>query len=442
MNNEYDSSENQNGVPNVEQGYASIEQTVLALALSRDEDVVNKITLQLTPEMFVEDRSKLIFKAITGLLDDGLEPDNLTVYNKLRSMGSGIPIRHLLDLDEYVVASKNVDYYIGKIKDGYEYIKLQNFCMETINVGLADEENPKTSIKEFLAERQQEFFKINMAKQSINIAPSDEAVARTLSEISAGSVGIPTGFPRLDKLLYGLQKGYLIIVAGRPSIGKTSLALTMLEHISVMKKIPSLFVSIEMNEVSLVRRLLASYSGLSPYKLRTGNMSDEEYTTLSHATGAVGDAPFYIVDAPSLSLPQLSALCRQSVKQFNTQVIFVDYLQLIKSVGRTRNEEVANISAHLKSIARELNVPVVALSQLSRAGENRVPSLSDLRDSGALEQDADQVIFVHRKRDDDGLLEKEGQIIIGKARNESVGLIDAVFDQRRTRWAERYLGEE
>ncbi len=411
-----------------------IEQIVLSLAMQK---AGGEICMRVSGDMFIIEKHKVLFNFIQDLVTDGIIPDAVTLYNYCQGRGIEISMRYLLDLYDFTIPSENVSFYIEKIVENSQIQMLKNFAIGTIQA-IDDAQQPPDEI---IAQKNDEFFEIGIKDPKIKIFHVSEAVEEVISlaRIAAdrGRVGINTGFPLFDKLTMGLQNEYLILIAGRPSIGKTSLALNMIEHITLKNNHPTLLISLEMGASSLLQRTISRKMEISTYKIRSGNLTEDEWALMSNVGGSMASQSFYIADAPSATIPQITTMSRQAVKQFGAEVIFIDYLQLISVQGRTRNEEVAYISASLKQLARELKVPVVALSQLSRSGETKIPKLSDLRDSGALEQDADQVVFVHRERDKRGQLEKEGTLIIAKARNERTGVIDVIFDPDKTRFLER-----
>lgn len=410
-----------------------IEQTVLALAMHK---AGGEICMRISSAMFIKETHRALFAVIHDLVTDGVTPDAVTVYNQCQIKEINIPMRFLLDLYDCVVPSENAAYYIEKMVENSQLQALKNFAIGTVD----EIERGKLLPDEIIAQKNEEFFEIGIKDPKIKICHVSEAVEDVISlaKVAAerGRVGINTGFPLFDKLTMGLQNEYLILIAGRPSVGKTAYMLNMIEHMTLKNNHPALLISLEMGAPSLLQRTISRKMEISTYKIRSGNLEEHEWALMSKIGGNMTSQPFYIADAPSATIPQITTMSRQAVKQFGAEVIFIDYLQLISVQGRTRNEEVGYISASLKQLARELKIPVVALSQLSRSGDTKIPKLSDLRDSGALEQDADQVIFVHRERDNRGQLKNEGTIIIAKARNERTGVIDVLFDPEKTRFLE------
>jgi replicative DNA helicase len=256
--------------------------------------------------------------------------------------------------------------------------------------------------------------------------------------------GVPTGYKDLDAILAGLQRSDLFILAARPSMGKTALALNLAHNIAVQSKQAVLIFSLEMSKEQLVDRLLAIESGVDAWALRTGNLTDSDFEKLSHAMGTLSEAPIYIDDTPSITINELRTKARREAHQRELGLIIVDYLQLMSSGGRYNSEanrvqEVSEISRGLKSIARELNLPVIAASQLSRSVESRspqIPQLADLRDSGSIEQDADVVAFIYREDNYNPESERKNiaDIFIKKHRNGPTGSVELYFDRDKQRF--------
>ncbi len=410
-----------------------IEQTILAYVLGDSEELRNRVAININIGHFTHPRLREIYQATQNLMDKGYKPDAITTYNELKATGSEIEITQILDIYENLPVGKNVDYYIGKMFESNELALFEDYCLESIQQLQMGE----IDVRQYLSQRQEAFFKLSLVSKSISIQSSKELVEKTIDELDNEDTAIKTKFPRLDRLTLGLQQGYLIVVAGRPSVGKTAFMLSMVENISIRQNIPGLFISMEMGTTQLVKRMLASQADVDAYRIKRNKLEGDEVTRFSLATGTIADAPMYFIDAPTLTVPQISNLSRQAVKQFGVKYIMLDYLQLISGEGKTRNEEVERTVIGLKSIARELEVPFVLASQLSRLGDDKIPQLSHLRDSGGIEQAADQVYFIHREKSDIGVYQNEGDLIVAKARNESVGSIPMVFFANRTRWEER-----
>ena len=294
---------------------------------------------------------------------------------------------------------------------------------------------------------EKEFFTIFQEGGSAEITPINEVAVKAIENIEAayrnkGTVtGIATGFIDLDYKTAGLQPSDLILIAARPSMGKTAFVLNLADNIAVKHHIPTAIFSLEMNAVSLVNRLLAMQSSVDAQKIRTGNLEDSEWDTLVQSARIIGDSALMIDDTPAISPQELRSKCRKMKLENNLQLVIIDYLQLMSGGKRSesRQQEVSEISRSLKALAREINCPVIALSQLSRKVEDRDdkrPILSDLRDSGAIEQDADLVMFLYRDDYYHKDSPKQGitEVIIGKQRNGPIGNIELGFQSNLTRF--------
>jgi replicative DNA helicase len=283
-----------------------------------------------------------------------------------------------------------------------------------------------------------------------DLVPEGFQAVEEIYERKGALTGIPTGFPDIDEMTSGLQKSDLVIVAARPSMGKTSLCLNIATHLAIKENVPVAVFSLETSKQQLVLRMLCAEARVDAHALKRGFLRDSDWPSLSRASGSLAQAPVYIDDTPGMTVLEMRAKARQLVKrEKNLGLIIVDYLQLMQGKGRgeNRQQEISDISRSLKALARELNVPLIALSQLSRAVESRKPPrpiLSDLRESGAIEQDADVVMFIYRpdvyKRmgtGDDGMYDAESgiaEIIISKQRNGPTGTVKLVFKKKYTRF--------
>ncbi|HPO03724.1 MAG TPA: DnaB-like helicase C-terminal domain-containing protein, partial [Treponemataceae bacterium] len=259
--------------------------------------------------------------------------------------------------------------------------------------------------------------------------------------------GVPSGLIELDQMTSGFQKSELIIIGARPSVGKTALALSMAAHTSIKEKIPTAFFSLEMSDMQLMQRLISSEAKIPSEKIRTGLLKLSDFQSIQDAAGLIYEAPLYIVDMPNMKLLDLRAMARRLRAQFNIEIIFVDYLTLITSENSLipRHEQIAEISRSLKSLARELNIPVVALSQVKRDAEGKKSNLADLRESGSIEQDADVVMFLHRERvssKDAGDKEQaiDTELIVAKQRNGPIGDVEILFLPRYTKFVSKAHG--
>ncbi len=310
------------------------------------------------------------------------------------------------------------------------------------------------NVDDILDSAEHEIFSIKEQKLKGTFTPLGEILPDTFKEIELHSqreghlTGIPSGFQPLDDMTSGFQKSDLIIVASRPSVGKTSLSMNIVEHVAVDSHIPTIIFSLEMSKEQLAQRLLCSRARISSHLMRTGKLADEQWTNLSIAVGPLSEAPIFIDDTPSMTVLEMRAKARRLKSRENIGLIVIDYMQLIQGPARVENrqQEVSYISRSLKAMARELGVPVIALSQLSRQvelrGKDAKPQLSDLRESGSIEQDADVVMFIHRPRDEEGQWGNEAEVILAKQRNGPTGKIDLMFvkDFARFELREFYRG--
>ena len=333
--------------------------------------------------------------------------------------------------------SANIKNYSKIVKDKSNLRKLIRVSQDIVNDCYMGEK----SVDELFAKTENEIFKLLETKETKDIVPIDEVVLNVLDKIEAASknsetvTGIPTGFIDLDYKTSGLQPSDLVLVAARPSMGKTAFVLNIVQNITMKKKISCMVFSLEMSAEQLVNRLLSMESNVDSQKLRTGNLNDNDWSSLIAGAVSVGSSTLAIDDTPGISINELRSKCRKMKLEKGLDIIIIDYLQLMSGSGKSnvsRQQEISDISRSLKALAREMKAPVIALSQLSRACETRPdhrPMLSDLRESGAIEQDADVVMFLYR--DDyynkDTEHPNEAEVIIAKQRNGAIGTINLVW---------------
>lgn len=413
------------------------EQSILGAALQNDEALKTALSM-LTPKHFYLPKHQKIFSAILVIHQRGDKVDLLTVPARLVETREIVEVggrRYLMDLTDTVVNFDNVDNHCRIITEAASKNAIIDFCSETINNCY----DPSCLAKPTLEEMESAIKRIrNLRIENLPIRTGKD-MAETLMEgmdtaKTTHLLGLRTGFEYLDRLLLGLQPGYLITVAGRPSMGKTAMAMNFANNICIKQKTPGLFISLEMGELSLVQRFASLIGGVSSYRFRRGELHDDEIVRVGEIAGMLSESPLTLADMAIASLGQISRLVDHCVEELGTRIVFLDYLQLVRLRGRSRNEEVGDITAELKRLARMYDITIVVLSQLSRAAEDVIPNLSHLRESGNIEQDSDQVIFLFRKRDPAGELERSGKIIIGKARNERTGIIDFQFEGRYMRF--------
>ncbi len=422
-----------------------VEQAVLG-AMMLDKEAIAKAIERIDETYFYRDGHRLIYLAIVELFDNHEAADLYTITEMLKKKGIledvGGPY-YLAELANTVPSSANIEYHVNIVKEKAIARKLINVCTDVINASFAQERDSDI----LLDEAERAIFEISEKRikkgfESINplLHTTFERIEELYHTSRTGVTGIPSGFKKLDEFTAGFQKADFIVLAGRPSMGKTAYALNLARHAAVEQKIPVGLFSLEMSAESLVLRLLCTEAMVNQTNVRTGRLSADELRRLSQHVGVLGEAPLYIDDSPGLNVLQLRSKARRLVAEKNVQMFIVDYLQLMESPSEeNRQQEITKISRSLKSLAKELNVPVIALSQLSRAVEtrdkSRRPQLSDLRESGAIEQDADLVMFVYRPEyynikefeDTNEPTYNKCEIIIGKQRNGPTGNVKLTF---------------
>jgi len=414
-----------------------LEEVVLG-AMMIDKKGVDEVIDILHPDVFYKDSHKYIYEAIFNLFETSEPVDLLTVSSQLKKDGKLEAVGgdfYLIKLTQKVASSAHIEFHARIILQKYIQRSLIKISNDIIEEAYSD----ATDVFDLLDNAEAKLYEVTQGnlKRSAETAQNLVIQAKKrIEEISnkEGLSGIPSGFDKLDRLTSGWQPSDLIIVAARPGMGKTALTLSMARNIAVNSEIPVAFFSLEMSSVQLITRLISSETGLSSEKLRTGKLEKHEWEQLNVKVKTLEKAPLFIDDTPSLSIFDLRAKARRLASQHNIRLIVIDYLQLMTAGGSqkggNREQEISTISRNLKALAKELNVPVIALSQLSRAVETRGgskrPILSDLRESGAIEQDADIVSFIYRPEyykidewDDEERTPTQGQaeFIVAKHRN-------------------------
>ena len=435
-----------------------IERAVLG-ALMIDKDAFSMVSEMLRPETFYESRNQKVYQAIVNLNMDEKPCDILTVTEELRHEGTldevGGPA-YIIELSSHVASSASIVTHAKII--GQKYLARQLIVYAgSIETAAFD---PTTDIDELMQSAEGLLFTLsqkNIRQDFTQIDPVIKQAQLQLMEAAkndGGLTGVPTGFTDLDKITSGWQKSDLIIIAGRPAMGKTSFALSVAKNIAVDYKQPVGFFSLEMNNVQLVNRLISNVCEISGSKILSGQLDAMEWKRFDDRLRLMEHAPLYIDDTPSLSVFELRTKARRLVREHGVKVIMIDYLQLMNAAGmrfNSRQEEVSTISRSLKGLAKELDIPIIALSQLNRSVEQRDqsnssvdgkrPQLSDLRESGSIEQDADMVLFVHRPeyyhlfQDEKGNdLRGKAQIIIAKHRKGATADVLLDFKGQYTRF--------
>ena len=422
---------------------SELEEAVLG-ALMLEKDAYSIVSDILKPQSFYEHSHELIFTAIQNLALLQRPVDMLTVQEQLKKEGNLEEVGgvyYLAQLTGKVVSTAHLEYHARIVAQKFLARELIRFTSEI--AGSAFDET--IDVDDLMQEAEASLFEIsqrNMKKDVMQINPIIHEAIELLNQAakrSDGLSGIASGFDKLDKITSGWQKSDLIIIAARPAMGKTAFVLSMAKNIAVNYKRPIAVFSLEMSNVQLVNRLIVNVCEIEGEKIRNGQLLEHEWHQLDHKIKDLYDAPLYIDDTPSLSIFEFRTKARRLVRESNVEIIVIDYLQLMNASGSSfgsREQEVSTISRSLKGLAKELNIPIIALSQLNRGVENRTgtgadskrPQLSDLRESGAIEQDADMVCFIHRPEYYKILEDAQGnslvgmaEIIVAKHRNGSVG---------------------
>ncbi len=431
------------------------EQSVLGGILIENFSI-NKVVEVLKPDDFYREAHRKIYKALIDLSERDEPADLITLTNELRnndhldSIGGASYVASLIDS---VPTAANIEYYAKIVKEKSILRKLIQTSTEIITQSYED----RGDVEGFLDEAERAIFDISENRVRPSFYPIRDIVKESfkilerLYEKKELVTGIPSGFKDLDRMTAGFQPSDLIIVAGRPSMGKTAFCLNLAQYAAIQKKIPIAIFSLEMSKEQLGIRMLCSEAHVEGTRLRSGFLSESDWPRLTIAAGNLSDASIYIDDSAALTILELRAKARRlKIEHGGLGMLIVDYLQLMK--GRTRVEsrqqEISEISRSLKALAKELNIPVIAVSQLSRKTEERTgnrPQLSDLRESGAIEQDADLILFIYRdeiyNRSEDNPNKGKAEIIIGKQRNGPTGKVELAFLDKFTTFKELYKGE-
>lgn len=407
-----------------------------------DNDALPKVLAVLQEDDFYRENHRHIFRAMVQLFDRGEPVDWITLTSELN--GAGILDRvggtaYLTELADAVPGAANILHYTGVIREKALLRNLITAAGEIITGCYEHESN----IDEFIDKAEQIIFSVGQSrieKSFVHVKPLVTDAIKTVENLyhkKENVTGVPSGFEDLDQFTAGFQPSDLIIVAGRPSMGKTSLALNMAAYAALESSVTTAVFSLEMSKEQIALRLLCSRAKVNLRSLRTGYLSGRDFQNLIAAAGGISEAPLFVDDTPAISTLELRAKARRLKKEKGLGLIVVDYLQLMKASGRydSREKEISDISRSLKALAKELNVPVLALSQLNRKVEDRPdkrPHLADLRESGAIEQDADVIIFIYRdevyNKSEENPRRGEAEIIIGKQRNGPVGVVKAHFN--------------
>lgn len=421
------------------------EEAVLG-SLLIDKEAVTKVADTLAPEDFYRDKNGMVFEAMLDLYSHNDPLDLVSLSNRLAEKNQLKPVggrAYLATLATVVPTSGNVKNYANIVSRKATLRRLISAASDIINLGYQEEQE----VEDLLDTAEQALFQVSQKHLTNNFTAISHVLTEAFERIdeihkNAGKLrGIASGFGDLDSLLGGLQKSDLVIIAARPSMGKTSLALDIARQVAVKGKVPVGIFSLEMSKEQLVDRLLCAEANIDMWKMRTGRLSDkpgsDDFPRIGHAMGVLSEAPIFIDDSGMANIMEVRTKARRLKAEHNLGLLVVDYLQLME--GRSsdnRTQEVAEISRGLKSIAKELNIPVLALSQLSRAVEQSsppVPKLSHLRESGSIEQDADVVAFIYREEyyNKDSDRQNRADVFIAKHRNGPTGQIELYFDKEK-----------
>jgi len=430
----------------------NIEAEIAVLgALMIDENAIVKIADFLSADDFYRSSHRIIFEAMLRLYEKQEPIDVLSVSNvlkeqkKLEDIGGA---NYLAELVGSIASSSNVTSYARMVQKKATLRRLIEAAADISELGQGEDED----IEKVLDKAEQKLFAVSQKHMRQDFIPIRDILGEAFERIenihkdSHLLRGVPTGFRGLDNILGGLQRSDLVVLAARPSLGKTTLALDIVRHVAVKEKIPTAMFSLEMSKDQLVDRLLAAQAEVDLWKLRTGKLEDEgeynDFQRLGEAFGILSDAPIFIDDTGTANIMEMRTLARRLQMEQKIKLIIVDYLQLME--GRTsesRVQEITEITRSLKGLARELNIPVLAISQLSRAVESRspqIPKLSDLRESGSIEQDADVVLFIYREDREKRESERKNiaDIIVAKHRNGPLGRIPLYFNERTVKFTD------
>ncbi len=422
------------------------EQSVIGSMLM-DKDAVIVALDMISAEDFYSKQYAILYETMLELFNEGKEMDLVVIQDRLREKNVAPELSSLEFIKEIITTvptSANIKYYATIVKEKSTLRKLIKLNEDIANSCYAGSD----SLEDILARTEKDIFELLQSRTAKDIRSIEDIAKNVLYRIEAASrtrevvTGIPTGFIDLDYKTSGLQPSDLVLIAARPSMGKTAFVLNMVQHIAMKKELPCMIFSLEMSSEQLVQRMLAMETGIDSQKLRTGNLNDNDWDPLIRGVVDVSDSKIIIDDTPGISVGELRSKCRKVKLEKGLSIVIIDYLQLMTGSSKrseNRQQEISEISRSLKALAREIKAPVVALSQLSRACETRPdhrPMLSDLRESGAIEQDADIVMFLYR--DDyyhkDTEHPNEAEVIIAKQRNGPIGTINLMWKPETTRF--------
>ncbi|MBS7260780.1 MAG: replicative DNA helicase [Treponema sp.] len=411
------------------------EQAVLGACLL-DWGAMGEIVNFLRPERFYSLQNQVIFEGLLSLFKQNIHGDILALINELTKLGKleqAGGAAYISSLTDTVPSSANIEYYAKVVMDRATRRDLIKISSEMRSSAF----EVSRESADLLGEAEQKIFALNERNETTTIYSMQDVMTKTIELIDARSksknqfTGVPTGYAKLDSMTCGFQKQEMIIIGARPSIGKTAFALSMMQNIAIEKKIPCGFFSLEMPYESIGQRLLSQESRIPSGKLRSGVLTLAEFKKLQDAAGRCFNSPLYIVDTPNMKLLDLRAMARRMKVAHDVQIIFIDYIGLISTENPNAPvyEQISEISKSLKALARELEIPIVVLCQVSRDAEGQEPNLAQLRGSGSIEQDADVVMFLHRDRKslDENNAVQDAKLIVAKQRNGMTGDVELMF---------------
>ena len=422
-------------------------------AMLLDWKCADSIVTFLKKEHFYSQQNQIIYKAMVSLFTRDIKCDTLTLISELSKSGElekAGGAAYIASLTDVVPTSANIEYYAKIV---FDRATRRNLITISSEMKAAAYDETRDS-KQILDEAERKVMALAENDETTAIHTMGEIVPQTVDLIErnyknhSNYTGIPTGFSKLDSMTSGFQDSELIIIGARPSMGKTAMALNMMEYISVVKKIPCGFFSLEMSYEQIGQRLLSENARIPGSKLRNGMLQVSDFQKINDAAGRCYDAPLYIVDTPNMQLIDLRATARKLKANHDVKIIFIDYIGLISTENPTAPvyEQVSEISKSLKSLAREIHIPIVALCQVARDAEGNEPTLAQLRGSGSIEQDADVVMFIHRerKKTEEGEIEpvQDAKLIVAKQRNGPIGDVPLLFLSSITRFENKVHDDE
>ncbi len=426
------------------------EQSVLG-SMILDKEAINTAIEHLHPNDFYKDANKEIFIAIKELFDRGDPVDLVTLseeLNKKSLLENSGGVSYLADLSSSIAITSNIEYYCNIVEEKSILRRLIKSCDEIMFKSYKDEEE----VNAIIEDAEQKIFDITQGRHREGFSPIKDVLLTSFERIEEVAknkgqlTGLTTGFTDLDNKLAGLQKSDLVLLAARPSMGKTALGLNMAVNAAIKGKGKIAVFSLEMSKEQLVQRMMSSVSHVGLQNIISGNLDEDQWLRLIEGMSPLSKAEIFIDDTASISLTEMKAKCRRLKIEQGLDLIVIDYIQLMEGEGRAENrqQEISGISRGLKALAKEINCPILALAQLSRAPELRAdhrPILSDLRESGAIEQDADVVLFLYRDDyyHDDSEKQNIGEVIIAKHRNGPTGTVELVFKGEFTKFLNKEM---